>query len=249
MMVFEDTCSLGSAVSGQQSPEPSVDQCKPIGEETNSLGGGDKVLSSGSVLTGGRVCGGGIMGVAKSKNSRGRSSIFTLSRGTRGGKDNSLMPSTEGRGGSQEPPHSLSASSVGASSSSSSSSSCNPLQSVRPSRVSRPVTYRRPDPKKDGRRTTSLLNIFAASNTVHGNEREWSAPPQLTKVDVDENNVERIENEAKMVPHWPLTSGSLPTSPTKGGNSPTSPNEEDSTISRSLFRSSKCTIIFLFIHD
>ncbi|KAB7506983.1 hypothetical protein Anas_03746 [Armadillidium nasatum] len=231
MMVFEDTCSLGSAVSGQQSPEPSVDQCKPIGEETNSLGGGDKVLSSGSVLTGGRVCGGGIMGVAKSKNSRGRSSIFTLSRGTRGGKDNSLMPSTEGRGGSQEPPHSLSASSVGASSSSSSSSSCNPLQSVRPSRVSRPVTYRRPDPKKDG------------------NEREWSAPPQLTKVDVDENNVERIENEAKMVPHWPLTSGSLPTSPTKGGNSPTSPNEEDSTISRSLFRSSKCTIIFLFIHD
>nr|XP_045597244.1 F-BAR domain only protein 2-like isoform X2 [Procambarus clarkii] len=48
-MVFEDAGSLGSAVSGQQSPEP-ADQSKSSAED----GGGGGSSSTGSVLTGGR---------------------------------------------------------------------------------------------------------------------------------------------------------------------------------------------------
>ncbi|XP_050738448.1 F-BAR domain only protein 2-like isoform X6 [Eriocheir sinensis] len=49
-MVFEESESLGSAVSGQQSPEP-VDQSKSSVEDTGGSGGG----STGSVLAGGSV--------------------------------------------------------------------------------------------------------------------------------------------------------------------------------------------------
>lgn len=185
MMVMEDSCSLGSAISGQQSPEPNTDHggVRPTPDETPTSGGsggsGEKaMMSAGGVLTGGRVCGGGMMGVAKSiKSSRGRSSIFTISRGSRGCKEsscnNNSLAAGDDRGSTPPNPSAAAAAAAAAP-----PSTCtNPSED---SRLCRPVSYRRTE-AKNGRRTTSLLNIFAASNNssssgkrCHGNHLSFS---------------------------------------------------------------------------
>lgn len=167
VMVFEDAGSLGSAVSGQQSPEP-ADQSKSSAEDAG-VGGGS---SSGGVLAGGTVV------VTKSgrketgkKFLRERASMFSMSRvtlrspsvttagsgggGGQGG-DNSrvtVSPPSTPTNITQDPSHSPEIKTAGA-------SVCTP-----PTRGSNNSSTSN---SKPSRRTTSLLNLFVASTSFTG---------------------------------------------------------------------------------
>ncbi|XP_042880980.1 F-BAR domain only protein 2-like isoform X3 [Penaeus japonicus] len=236
VMVFEDAGSLGSAVSGQQSPEP-ADQSKSSAEDAGGGGGS----SSGGVLAGGTVV------VAKSgrketgkKFLRERASMFSMSRvtlrspsvttagsgggGGQGG-DNSrvtVSPPSTPTNITQDPSNSPEIKTAGA-------SVCTP-----PTRGSNNSSTSN---SKPSRRTTSLLNLFVASTSFTGrSEREWSAPPSCNsgggEGSQDGDGGERVTE-------------SLPPSPAKAPparvtSAPTSPTAaDDPSLARSVFRSSK----------
>lgn len=165
MMVFEDTGSLGSALSGQQSPEP-ADQSKSSAEDATSGGGS----SGGGVLAGGSVpncstTGSGSEGVIKhskkeNKKLRERAAIFSLSRTSRGmnGTDHFHSGSSAVTGNHQH--------------------NHQHRQNIdRPSPVNSSSNSRKSKSpsSKSSRRTTSLLNLFVASTSVSGMWGLWGA--------------------------------------------------------------------------
>lgn len=171
-MVFEESESLGSAISGQQSPEP-VDQSKASVEDTGSGGGS----STGGVLAGGSV----VVTKPGRKESgikvlRERASLFSMSRVTSRSSSTSA-----GDSGSQiESGGNTSKVIVNASSSSCSSkflssltqdhSSSPELKANSPSgNTSVKGNFNcATSNNKPSRRTTSLLNLFVASTSVAG---------------------------------------------------------------------------------
>lgn len=172
-MVFEESESLGSVVSGQQSPEP-VDQSKSTVEDTGSGGGS----STGSVLAGGSV----VVTKPGRKESgikvlRERASIFSMSRVT----SRSSSTSAADSGTQIESGGNSSRVTVNASSSSCSSkflSSFTQDHSSSPELKANSPSGNTPSVKgnfncaasnnKPSRRTTSLLNLFVASTSAAG---------------------------------------------------------------------------------
>ncbi|KAK4308431.1 hypothetical protein Pmani_019869 [Petrolisthes manimaculis] len=250
-MVFEESVSVGSAVSGQQSPEP-ADQSKSSAEDGvggSSGGGGGGGSSAGSVLTGGTVP------VTKpsrketgKKPLRERASIFSMSRVT----SRSMSTTTAGSWGqvgsvsSSDRVSSVSSSPTSISSKIISTftqdSSCSSDIKSNAARGNTSATKGNlvgctTSNNKTSRRTTSLLNLFVASTSSAGrSEREWSAPPSCDSGGgEDSQDGDGGERGTESLPHSPAKS-----SPARVTSAPTSPSAaEDSSLGRTVFRSSK----------
>lgn len=171
-MVFEESESLGSVVSGQQSPEP-ADQSKASVEDTGGSGGG----SAGGVLAGGSVVvtKPGRMESGK-KLLRERTSIFSISRVT----SRSSSATAAGSGSQVGSGENFSRVTVNTSASTCSSkilstftqdhSSSPELKANTPAgNTSIKGNFNcATNINKPSRRTTSLLNLFVASTSSAG---------------------------------------------------------------------------------
>ncbi|XP_050738434.1 F-BAR domain only protein 2-like isoform X3 [Eriocheir sinensis] len=240
-MVFEESESLGSAVSGQQSPEP-VDQSKSSVEDTGGSGGG----STGSVLAGGSV----VVTKPGRKESgmkvlRERASIFSMSRVTSRSSSSSAADS----GSQVESGGNTSRVTVNTSSSSCSSKflssftqdhSSSPELKANSSSGNTSVKGNftcATSNNKPSRRTTSLLNLFVASTSAAGrSEREWSAPPSCDSGGGEDSQDGDVgERGTESLPPSPAKA-----SPARVTSAPTSPTAtDDSSLGRTVFRSSK----------
>nr|XP_053633348.1 F-BAR domain only protein 2-like [Cherax quadricarinatus] len=240
-MVFEDAGSLGSAVSGQQSPEP-ADQSKSSAED----GGGGGGSSTGSVLAGGTV------GVTKPSRKEGgkkllreRASVFSMSRVTL------RSPSTTTAGSGSRIGSGINSSGVSVTSSSSITSTkttptftqdsiCSEIQTAAATvntSTTKGSNMCGTSNNKPSRRTTSLLNLFVASTSYAGrSEREWSAPPSCDAGGgEDSQDGDRGERGTESLPHSPAKA-----TPGRVTSAPTSPTAaDDPSLARTVFRSSK----------
>nr|XP_045597234.1 F-BAR domain only protein 2-like isoform X1 [Procambarus clarkii] len=239
-MVFEDAGSLGSAVSGQQSPEP-ADQSKSSAED----GGGGGSSSTGSVLTGGTV------GVTKPSKKEGgkkllreRASVFSMSRVTL--RSSAATAGSGSRIGSGVNSSGVSVNSFPSFTSNKTSttftqdSSCSEIQTSAASvntSATKGSTSCGTSNNKPSRRTTSLLNLFVASTSYAGrSEREWSAPPSCDSGGgEDSQDGDGGERGTESLPHSPAKAV-----PGRVTSAPTSPTAaDDPSLARTVFRSSK----------
>ncbi|XP_045137491.1 F-BAR domain only protein 2-like isoform X4 [Portunus trituberculatus] len=244
-MVFEESESIGSGVSGQQSPEP-ADQSKASVEDTGGSGGS----SAGGVLAGGSVVvtKPGRMESGK-KLLRDRTSIFSISRVT----SRSSSATAAGSGSHVGSGGNISRVTVNASASSCSSkilstftqdhSSSPELKANTPSRNTSSVKGNftcATSLNKPSRRTTSLLNLFVASTSSAGrSEREWSAPPSCDSGGGEDSQDGDVgERDTESLPPSPAKA-----SPARVTSAPTSPTAtDDSSLGRTVFRSSKLSL-------
>ncbi|XP_042243238.1 F-BAR domain only protein 2-like isoform X2 [Homarus americanus] len=239
-MVFEDAGSLGSAVSGQQSPEP-TDQSKSSAED----GGGS---SAGSVLTGGTV---GVTRPSRKESGkkllRERASMFSMSRVTLRSSPSTTTTGSGSRIGSGGNNSGVTVNSSPSIISPKTTSiftqdpTCS--SEIKTTAVSVNTTTTKANSNcgtnnnKPSRRTTSLLNLFVASTSSAGrSEREWSAPPSYDsgggEVNQDGDGGER---GTESLPHSPAKA-----SPARVTSAPTSPTAaDDPSLARTVFRSSK----------
>ncbi|CAL4062770.1 unnamed protein product, partial [Meganyctiphanes norvegica] len=251
-MVFEDAASVGSVISGQQSPEPGEQSKWPTAEEAitgggSSSGGGGSGLGGSSVLSGGTVL--SIIG-GKKEGRRVGVSMFSMSRTA------SRCASVNSSNSCSSQQTIQAATSAGAATESSSSSPVcvSPVSTnhrtnkqttvpTTPDKASSNNTRGPLYTTKASRRTTSLLNLFVASTSASASgqrDREWSAPPSCDTgggqgEDVSpDGGEEGVEEQPHPLPSSLTYSGGGVTS------APTSPSHEDpSGLARSVFRSSK----------
>ncbi|XP_071517141.1 F-BAR domain only protein 2 isoform X2 [Panulirus ornatus] len=245
-MVFEDAGSLGSAVSGQQSPEP-ADQSKSSAED----GGGGGGSSSGSVLAGGTVV------VTKpcrkesgKKLLRERASMFSMSRVTIRSSPSTTTAGSGSRGGCGGNNSGVTVSPVPSITSTKNTStftqdpSCSSEVKTTVTTVSTATSRGSvscgTSNNKPSRRTTSLLNLFVASTSSAGrSEREWSAPPSCDSGGGEgSQDGDGVERGTESLPHSPAKA-----SPAHVTSAPTSPTAaDDPSLARTVFRSSKLTL-------
>ncbi|XP_068202733.1 F-BAR domain only protein 2 isoform X2 [Palaemon carinicauda] len=258
-MLFEDAGSLGSAVSGQQSPEP--EQSKSSLEEGGGGGGGGS-SSGGGVLTGGNVPVKPLRkeGASKKMFLLDRASVFAIPRGIRS------SPSTTTAGsGNQGGFGGNSRCGVTVNSVSTTTNTTSTITTVTSTTVtSTPTQDHKVSPEykitaslysgtargssnssscvtsnnsKPSRRTASLLNLFVASTSFSGrSEREWSAPPScVSDGGAEDPSGDGLERGSESLPHSPAK-----VSPARVTSAPTSPSAvDDPSLARSVFRSSK----------
>lgn len=186
VMVFEDAGSLGSAISGQQSPEP-ADQSKSSAEDGG--GGTTTTSTTGSVLGAGTVL---VKRPCRKENSKkllwDRSSIFSMSRVTSRSSGASatttVVPGAEvvGRGdgcnssGVVNPSPSSITTKTATTTTSTLTQDPSRSLDIKTNAVSAStatstksgVSWGSNNNTKPSRRTTSLLNLFVASTSLAG---------------------------------------------------------------------------------
>ncbi|XP_066955743.1 F-BAR domain only protein 2 [Macrobrachium rosenbergii] len=261
-MLFEDAGSLGSAVSGQQSPEP--EQSKSSLEDGGGGGGGGS-SSGGGVLTGGNVPVKPVRkeGASKKMFLLDRASVFAIPRGIRSSPSTTTVSSGNqgGLGGNSR-------CGVTVNSVSTTTNTTSTITTVTSTTVtSTPTQDHKVSPEykisaslysgtargssnssscvtsnnsKPSRRTASLLNLFVASTSFSGrSEREWSAPPScVSDGGAEDPNGDGLERGSESLPHSPAK-----VSPARVTSAPTSPSAvDDPSLARSVFRSSKLAL-------